>query len=90
VTSRPATFHRGYSGAFLAPFRYLGYLTLLLAGLLLAAWVIDAFLVFKIWPDGMQPLEVAMVIAAARSTDHTGYRSSGRRASLRRRVSINV
>ena len=40
-------------------------LTLLLAGLLLAAWVIDAFLVFKIWPDGMRPLEAAIATTAA-------------------------
>ena len=46
MASRAATFHGGYSGALLAPFRYLAYLTLLLAGLLLGAWVIDAFLVF--------------------------------------------
>ena len=65
MASRSATFHGGYSGALLAPFRYLAYLTLLLAGLLLAAWVIDAFLVFKIWPDGMQPLEVAIATTAA-------------------------
>jgi hypothetical protein len=65
VASRGATFHGGYAGALLAPFRYLGYLVLLLAGLLLAAWVIDTFLVFKIWPDGMQPLEVALVTTAA-------------------------
>jgi hypothetical protein len=38
---------------------------LLLAGLLLTAWVIDAFLVFKIWHDGMQPLEAAVATAAA-------------------------
>jgi hypothetical protein len=49
----------------LAPFRYLAYLTLLLAGLLFAAWVIDAILVFKIWADGMQPLEVAIATTAA-------------------------
>jgi len=65
VASSAATFHGGYSGALLAPFRYLTYLTLLLAGLLLSAWVIDAFLVFKIWPDGMQPLETAIAEAAA-------------------------
>ena len=50
MASRSATFHGGYSGALFAPFRYVAYLILLLAGLLLAAWVIDAFLVFKIWP----------------------------------------
>ena len=37
----------------------------MLAGLLLAAWVIDAFLVFKIWPNRMQPLEVAIATTAA-------------------------
>ena len=65
MASRAATFHGGYSGALLAPFRYLAYLTLLLAGLLLAAWVIDAFLVFKIWRDGVQPLEVAITTTAS-------------------------
>jgi len=65
VASSAATFHGGYSGAILAPFRYLAYLTLLLAGMLLAAWVIDAFLVFKIWPDGMRPLEAAIATTAA-------------------------
>ena len=65
MASNGATFHGGYSGALLAPFRYAAYLTLLLAGLLLAAWVIDAFLVFKIWPDGMQPLEVSISTTAA-------------------------
>ena len=65
MASRSATIHGGYSGALLAPFRYLFYLTLLLVGLLLAAWVIDAFLVFKIWLDGMEPLEVAIATTAA-------------------------
>jgi hypothetical protein len=65
VASRAATFHGGYSGALLAPFRYAAYLTLLLAGLLLATWVIDVFLVFKIWPDGTQPLEMAIATTAA-------------------------
>lgn len=65
MASRAATFHGGYSRALLAPFRYLAYLTLLLAGLLLAAWVIDAFLVFKIWPEGRQPLEGAIATTAA-------------------------
>ena len=65
MASRSATFNAGYSGALLAPFRYLAYLTLLMSGLLLATWVIDAFLVFKIWPDGMRPLEVAIATTAA-------------------------
>jgi hypothetical protein len=64
VASSAATFHGGYSGALLAPFRYLAYLTLLLAVLLLATWVIDAFLVFKIWPEGMQSLEAAIATTA--------------------------
>ena len=65
MASRAATLHGGYAGAFSAPFRYLLYLTLWLAGLLLAAWVIDASLVFKIWPDGIHPLEVAITTTAA-------------------------
>ena len=60
VASRAATLHGGYAGAFSAPFRYLIYLTLWLGGLLLAAWVIAGFLEFKIWPDGVRPLEVAI------------------------------
>ncbi len=65
MVSRAATFHGGYSGALLVPFRYLLNLTLLLSGLLLASWVIDGFLVFKIWPDGIHPLEVAIATTAA-------------------------
>jgi hypothetical protein len=65
VASRAATLHGGYAGAFSAPFRYLLYLTLWLAGLLLAAWVIAGFLVFKIWPDGIRPLEVAIATTAS-------------------------
>ena len=65
MASRAATFHGGYSGALLAPPRYVAYLTLLLAGLLLAAWVIDTFLVFKIWRDCVQPLEVAITTTAS-------------------------
>ena len=38
---------------------------MLLAGLLLAAWVIAGILVFKIWADGIQPLEVAIATTAA-------------------------
>lgn len=72
MVSRSATIHGGYSGALLAPFRYLGYLTLLFAGLLLAAWVIDAFLVFKIWPDGLHSLEVAITTTAAAVDDDYG------------------
>ena len=65
MASRAATLHGGYAGAVSAPFRYLAYLTVLLAGLLLAAWVIAGFLVFKIWPHGMQPLEAAIARTAA-------------------------
>ena len=65
MASRAATLHGGYAGAFSAPFRYLAYLTVLLAGLLLAAWVIAGFLVFKIWPDGIQPLEMGIAMTAA-------------------------
>ena len=65
VASRAATLHGGYAGAFSAPLRYLACLTVLLAGLLLAAWVIAGFLVFKIWPDGIRPLEVAITTTAA-------------------------
>ena len=65
MVSRDTTFYGGYSGALLAPFRYAAYLTLLLALLLLVAWTIDAFLVFKVWPKGIQPLEVAVATAAA-------------------------
>ena len=72
MASRAAKFRGGYSGALLAPFRYLAYLTLLLAGLLLAAWVIDTFLVFKIWPEGLQPLEVAIARTATAVEDPYG------------------
>jgi hypothetical protein len=64
VASRATTLHSGYAGAFSAPFRYLAYLTVLLAGLLVAAWVIAGFLVFKIWPDGIRPLEAAIATTA--------------------------
>lgn len=64
MASRAATIHGGYSGALLAPFRHLVYLMLLLAGLLMAAWVIDALLVFKFWDDGIRPLEAAITTTA--------------------------
>ncbi|HEV2037750.1 MAG TPA: DUF4400 domain-containing protein [Candidatus Eremiobacteraceae bacterium] len=75
MASRSATFHGGYSGAFWAPFRYLLNLTLLLSGLLLAAWAIDGFLVFKIWPDGLHSLEVAIATTAAALDDPYGISS---------------
>ncbi len=49
-------------------------MTLLLAGLLLAAWVIDALLVFKIWPEGIRPLEVAIAKTATAVDNHHGIR----------------
>jgi hypothetical protein len=74
LASRSATIHGGYLSALLAPFRYLAYLSLLFAGLLVATWVIDAFLVFKIWPDGLHPLEMAVAKAAAAVDDRYGLR----------------
>ncbi len=65
MASKEATLHGGYAGAFSAPFRYLAYLTVLLAGLLLAAWVIAGFMVCQIWPDGVRPLEAAITTTAA-------------------------
>ena len=72
MASRAATFHGGYLGALLAPLRYVVYLTLLLASLLLAAWAVDAFLVFKVWPKGIQILELAVSRTAAASNDAYG------------------
>ncbi|MBK9705418.1 MAG: hypothetical protein IPO75_19360 [Betaproteobacteria bacterium] len=64
--------------------------TLWLAGLLLAAWVIAGFLVFKIWPDGIHPLEVAITRPPWPWTASVAYRSSGVKVSRGRTVSITL
>ena len=80
MDSRGAPLHGGYWAALLAPFRYVAYLTLLLALLLLAAWAIDAFLVFKVWPDGVEPLKRALTTAGAAEGNYYGmsfFRTQG-------------
>jgi hypothetical protein len=72
LASRSATIHGGYPSALIAPFRYLIYLALLLAGLLFAAWAIDGFLVFKIWPDNLRPLQRAIATTAAEAGGRYG------------------
>lgn len=65
MASRAATFRGGYLGALLAPLRYAAYLVILLVTLLLAAWVIDAILVFRVWNGRTDRLQGALAEAVA-------------------------
>lgn len=56
--SRNASFHDGVvAGALLAPVKCLFALCLVFVGILLAAWIVDWILVFKVWPEGVARLK---------------------------------
>ncbi len=61
MASRNASFHeRGIFGAVFAPVKWFFGMALLLLALILAAWIIDWVLVFKVWPDGVASLETIL------------------------------
>jgi integrating conjugative element membrane protein (TIGR03747 family) len=58
LASRNASFHeRGFAGLLLTPLKWACLSFALLFGLLLAAWIIDWVLVFRVWSDGAARLQ---------------------------------
>ncbi len=65
--SRNSSFHdRGITGILLAPLRWFCIAVLLVLGLMLAAWVIDWTLVFRVWPEGIERLQRVLAEDLAR------------------------
>ena len=61
MASRNASFHeRGFAGAMLAPVKWPALTTLTLLALLLAAWIVEAVMMFHVWPEGLRRLEVLL------------------------------
>jgi len=68
--SRNASFHEGgIAGALLAPIKFAFALTLGLAGITVAAWIIDWTFVFKVWPDGVERLQRILAADLARALE---------------------
>jgi len=61
MASNNATFYdSGVSGALFAPLKKLFTMVAVMLALLLAAWIIDWIFVFRVWPDGLERLQVIL------------------------------
>ena len=61
MASRNASFHEdGFTGALLAPVKWIAVTALTLMALLLAAWVVEGAMVSHVWPEGLGRLEVLL------------------------------
>lgn len=70
MASRNASFHdRDIAGVLLAPLKWFCISVMILLGLILAAWIIDWVLVFRIWSDGIAPLQRILEQDIARTYD---------------------
>lgn len=80
MASRNASFHeRGLADALLAPLKGFALCALMLLGLMLAAWVVDWIMVFKVWPDGLARLQTILSEDLDRATQlGSGYSESPR------------
>lgn len=69
MASRNASFHEaGLGGALLAPLKFASVAVLIVAMITLAAWVVDWFWVFKLWPDGIDRLKFILAADLERAT----------------------
>jgi len=67
LASRNSSFHeRGIAGTLLAPLKWFCMSLLLLLGLMLAGWIIDWILVFRVWPEGLARLQSILAQDLAR------------------------
>ena len=63
MAAREGSFHHGvWVAVLLAPLRWAFILTMVLAGTLLAAWVIDWLCVFHLWPRGVERLREILAL----------------------------
>lgn len=77
VTSRSAQFRElGIGAALLAPIVRIGWAAFVTAGLMAAAWCIDAVFVFRIWPEGIEALRAVLVEDLERAKQLGGEASS--------------
>jgi integrating conjugative element membrane protein (TIGR03747 family) len=69
-----ASFHEdGFTGALLAPVKWLAVTALTLLALLLTAWVVEGVMVFHVWPEGLQRLEALLRGELERAGQLTGW-----------------
>ena len=70
MASRNASFHEtGFTGALLAPLKFVFALVLTFVGITLVAWIVDWIFVFKVWPDGIDRLKSILAADLARARD---------------------
>ena len=68
LASKNSSFHeRGVAGILLAPLKWCFIGTLLLSGLMIAAWIIDWVFVFMVWPEGLSRLQSILAQDLARA-----------------------
>ena len=66
--SRNSSFHdRGIAGILLAPLKWFSLGIFVVLGLILAAWTIDWYFVFRVWPEGLERLQSILAEDLARA-----------------------
>ena len=84
MASSNATFYSsGVSGALFAPLKWVFYSLMLLMALILAAWIVDAIFVFKVWPDGLARLQTILTDDLARTARLGGEYYDGTQFAMR-------
>ena len=69
MASRNASFHEaGLGGVLLAPLKLVCVAGLIVALITLAAWVVDWYWVFKVWPDGVDRLKLILAADLERAS----------------------
>ncbi len=69
MASRNASFHEaGLGGALLAPLKCVFVVVLIVALITFAAWVVDWFWVFNVWPDGVDRLKLILAADLERAS----------------------
>lgn len=76
MASRNASFHEaGFTGALLAPLKFVFALVLTFVGITLVAWIVDWTFVFKVWPEGIDRLKGLLAADLARALDLAEWQS---------------
>ena len=76
MASRNASFHEaGFTGALLAPLKFVFALVLTFVGITLVAWIVDWIFVFKVWPEGIDRLKGLLAADLARALDLAEWQS---------------
>jgi integrating conjugative element membrane protein (TIGR03747 family) len=76
LASRNASFHEaGFTGALLAPLKFVFALVLTFVGITLVAWIVNWTFVFKVWPEGIDRLKGLLAADLARALDLAEWQS---------------